>query len=307
MQTLNSQPVEIISLRSLEKTDAPYHAYIISERTENRPLHYHDFYQICFVAQGSIIHRYENGQMHLYMDDAFIIPPGFVHSVMFPDPNALVYSLYFKAEVFFQTSRTFSGACKFLTALKLGKGSESQRNIRLKVRLDMGRSATFRALMECLLREIQAGSVGSFSTTYDLIDAMLLIIAQSYFSQSYGKKQLHKLDENREIIRRCIAYIDQNYMQELSVTKLTHQFAISRTTFNLIFPTMAGDSFKRYLTHKRIQHAVQLVGVANLSFTQIARMVGYDDFSTFYRNFTKIVGASPSQYRKELEEGVLSS
>ena len=35
-----------------------------------------------------------------------------------------------------------------------------------------------------------------------------------------------------------------------------------------------------------------------LSVSQIAQELGYEDDSTFYRNFLQVTGMTPSQYRK---------
>ena len=42
-----------------------------------------------------------------------------------------------------------------------------------------------------------------------------------------------------------------------------------------------------------------LADTTELSFSEIADIVGYDDFSTFYRNFVKVTGLSPSAYREQ--------
>ena len=39
-----------------------------------------------------------------------------------------------------------------------------------------------------------------------------------------------------------------------------------------------------------------------LSIQEISRMVGYEDFSTFYRNFSRITGVPPSAYRSRVSD-----
>ena len=82
------------------------------------------------------------------------------------------------------------------------------------------------------------------------------------------------------------------------MAKITNEFGISRTAFNQLFPMVAGTTFKQYLTALRIEQAKRLTAVPSLSFAEIAQMVGYNDFSTFYRNFRKVTGLSPAQYRE---------
>ena len=58
------------------------------------------------------------------------------------------------------------------------------------------------------------------------------------------------------------------------------------------------DELQDYLNRRRVSEAQKLMAQENMSLFYIADAVGYQDFSTFYRNFKRCCGMSPSQYRE---------
>ena len=128
-----------------------------------------------------------------------------------------------------------------------------------------------------------------------LVAAMLQILSRTYFG-SHGQKPL---DQTQDAVRACIRYIDSNYMLDLNVEELARRFALSRSSFAALFPQMAGMPVKQYVNRRRIEQARKLCSVEGLPLREIARLVGYEDFSTFYRNFKKLTGVSPAEYRNE--------
>ncbi len=281
-----------------------YFTYVIEDRKESREMHSHDFFQVLFVEQGHIGHLHENTEVQLTTGDVFIVPPGFMHQVLFKDPASKVFALYFRTELYFPEATMHSAAQqtntsikKFLSSIQFNFNNKYNIENSLKVRLNQSQQLTYRALMECLLSQDASSIDADFSPNGSIIDAMLLLVAQGYASQAFGKQQINKINASEEILKECLAYIDQNYTQDISVAKITNEFAISRTTFNQLFPMVAGTTFKQYLTTLRIEQAKRLTAVPSLSFAEIAQMVGYNDFSTFYRNFRKVTGLSPAQYR----------
>jgi AraC-like DNA-binding protein len=72
----------------------------------------------------------------------------------------------------------------------------------------------------------------------------------------------------------------------------------------MLFPKIVGKPLKQYISERRIKQAVCLSNEQDLSLQEIAAIVGYEDYSTFFRNFHKIVGISPIQYRNnKIEKG----
>ena len=73
--------------------------------------------------------------------------------------------------------------------------------------------------------------------------------------------------------------------------------AMSKTCFCALFKSITGVSFNRFLNTCRIQKATKMIRDGE-KITTVSMLCGYEQFSTFYRNFKEIMGLSPSQYQR---------
>jgi AraC-like DNA-binding protein len=279
-----------------------YHIYKINSSTAAEELHHHDYFQLCYVTRGHILHQQEGKEVTLVKGDAFIIPPGFTHSILSRNPKSEFYSLSFQEELFYP-GFVHSSAYKFLAALHLHTLAENRLDVRLRICLDEAQQQNAEMLLGCLLKEFQLNLPRDSTMAGSLIAALLILLSRAYFAEPGGQRQLQDINEYHDSILACIRYIDGNYAKALSLTGLARRFMLSRSTFALLFPQIAGMPLKQYINQKRIGHAVSLCAVDTLSCGEIAKMVGYEEFSTFYRNFVRIVGISPAQYRRNLRTG----
>jgi len=58
------------------------------------------------------------------------------------------------------------------------------------------------------------------------------------------------------------------------------------------------ETFLVFVNRLRVEYAIQLMADPELNLLDIAEQSGFISISTFYRNFTKVKGVSPSQFRK---------
>jgi AraC-like DNA-binding protein len=62
---------------------------------------------------------------------------------------------------------------------------------------------------------------------------------------------------------------------------------------------VTGKSYSSWIRDIRIELAKDLLLLAGCSVTAVAHAVGYVDITTFERNFRKVVGMSPMEFRKK--------
>lgn len=109
--------------------------------------------------------------------------------------------------------------------------------------------------------------------------------------------------EKKSILPYLIhSYIQSNYFNKITLTDLAKRFSYDKDYLSEIFKEQYGCTPLQYQTNLRMEQAAWLFETTKLSAEQIAFNVGYADFSTFYRNFKKYSGVSPSSYRASLSE-----
>jgi len=102
-------------------------------------------------------------------------------------------------------------------------------------------------------------------------------------------------------INKVLEYIDANYKADIYLTQVAEAFNTSDKYLSRLFKEKLGIGFHEYLTVLRIEKAKSLLSDTELSVNQIGEMVGFTNYSTFFRLFKKYEGVNPSQYRDNIK------
>lgn len=97
---------------------------------------------------------------------------------------------------------------------------------------------------------------------------------------------------------RGIRFIEYNYMNRISTKDVAEYLNIDRTYFYRVFKEYTGKSPEKYLMEFRIRKAAELMEDSRYSIGQISDFVGICDPYYFSKLFKKIMGISPSVYRR---------
>ena len=99
--------------------------------------------------------------------------------------------------------------------------------------------------------------------------------------------------------KEMISYIQQNFMEKISLKEFSEQFHLSEKYISRYFKEHFHITLSQYITHLRLEHAKQLLQDTDIPVTEIAMQSGYQNVSYFIRSFKKTYGVSPLKYRKK--------
>lgn len=101
------------------------------------------------------------------------------------------------------------------------------------------------------------------------------------------------------MVAKIVEYIENHYADPgLSINDLTGRLFISAAYVTRLLKGATGYTFVDYLTHVRIEKALALLNNPNYKIVDIAQKVGYSSQHYFSTAFKKVLGVSPSQYKK---------
>ncbi len=103
-----------------------------------------------------------------------------------------------------------------------------------------------------------------------------------------------------DLARKILVYLQQNYLNSLSIETLSRHFGYNRDYLSKFFNSYLGCGFNSYINALRSRHAVQLIINGKLDLTDIAFMSGFGNYRTFNRAFLQSYGITPSEYKKRL-------
>ena len=103
---------------------------------------------------------------------------------------------------------------------------------------------------------------------------------------------------DKKPIRLAKQLIHEKYSEPLSLDTVSKSIGFNPAYFSYLFKKETGKTFSEYLTEVRMEQAKRMLLNSDLDVYEIASCVGYADEKYFSRLFRKMIGLSPSEYKK---------
>lgn len=106
---------------------------------------------------------------------------------------------------------------------------------------------------------------------------------------------------NHTTISAALEYISREFDEQIKIEELAEMCHISETHFRRVFLESMGKTPVEYINWIRIKSACELLKSTSDSIGEIAIKVGFFTVTTFNRNFRRLMGVSPQEWRKNPE------
>ena len=260
----------------------------ITNPKEALNLHSHAYFQVYYVLQGTIVHHMDKSSAQLSCGDMFILPPDIPHYIEKKDDAVSFYAMSFMPDYFFAAREERKLVCDFLHYLV----TAARENILPKLKLAHGDTMFAETVFERIMEEFSKDEAGKKEIIKECVSILFSMFARVYFSE---ESKALRFEENHSRITHCVEYIKNHYNEKFSLSEISHRFAMSKSNFCSVFSSVTGSSFKNFLNSYRIKKSMEMI-LNGEKISNVARLCGYDDFSTFYRNFKKQTGISPTEF-----------
>jgi AraC-like DNA-binding protein len=100
-------------------------------------------------------------------------------------------------------------------------------------------------------------------------------------------------------VLEAMRYIQLNLKENLTVSYLAERANLHQDYFSRLFLRYTGQRPLSYLHEKRIERAQYLIATTDLSYTETAEKVGFENLSHFSKVFKKVTSLTPGEYKKQ--------
>ncbi len=134
---------------------------------------------------------------------------------------------------------------------------------------------------------------------YALIIQMFVLLGRKYMSTEnlFPDVKVNKQKEYIEKFNLIFEYINNNYMEDISLDMIADVAGFSKFHFSRLFKQFTDMSFYDYLNQRRVKEAEKLLLNPNLSITEIALRSGFSSISTFNRVFKSFKECTPTEFK----------
>ena len=239
----------------------------------------HEFVKIIYVWKGRGEFHIGDSIQEFYANDVIVIPPHTRNRII--DDASAAASLY---------------VCCIATELL---AFESDLIQSLKVRLEHHRHGFTNRVTSLLRRLIHSQQKPVATISISMVaDALRLLQLVLELETRPPTTQQPDSDE-RAVLRRYIKTLPDRFFEESSIDSTSQQLGIPRRTFTQLFHELTGETWLSHTRRLAVEHAQKRLRQTDLPITSIAFECGFGDLSTFYRQFKKLSGMSPGEYRSE--------
>jgi len=264
--------------------------YFLDQEAPECILHAHPFYEIYFFLEGPVERYVVGGRSYrLRSGDILMMPPGVPHHPVFNQEKKPYrrYVLWLDEE---QLEKLNLLDPDILSALRLCQEKEAYR-IRCATPSDR------QMLESCLAgmwKEEQSDSVCRLASFFSFCLNFLVILNRIVANEHLIAAQFQQSDS---LLDNVLAYIRSNYTGNITLNSVAEHFFTSPSNIETLLTKRVGKPFYRYVTECRIIRAQALIA-SGMPLKEVGHACGYNDYSNFYRAFSREVGISPSKYRQ---------
>ncbi len=248
-------------------------------------LHYHNLFEFgyCYHGKGKLL---IGDKEHIYGDDCFTaIPPNIPHTTESAPGGVCKWEFLFVDLNGFieQEMGGFRMSAEELRRIVNAHGTMKTMEHHLKL------GALIRLLMEeC--RETNAHYEESLKGYLRAAVIELLRLSE--------ERELRlRSTRHEKYIEQALGYISRHYQEDLRIEDLARASGLSESHFRRAFEESTNMRPVEYLNMVRIDEACRLLLKEDLAMTDVGYRVGFQTASSFNRNFKRLTGSTPLQWK----------
>jgi AraC family transcriptional regulator, transcriptional activator of pobA len=296
---MSKEKIPVYDICTLSKDNLPQQNNLLVERfgayleRHSHSLHHahrHSFYHVVLFTKGSGTHTIDFNQFKVLPYEIYFMIPGQVHSWDF-EGSVDGYIINFSDNLF----RSFLLNPNYLERFHffIGISEDSVCQVPSEVQGKVSQ------LFEELLSEVGIGNgkEGDIDMIRLLLMQLFLIVERS--CKGNNKKAVPQ--QKQVLLRNFRRLIDQHYLS----IKLPKEYAdllyITPNHLNALCQDLLGRTAGELIRDRIILEAKRLLTNADMTITEIAYNLNFQDNSYFNRFFKKNVGVTPDEFRKQLK------
>ena len=243
--------------------------------------HWHTYYELEFVIDGTGIHCLNNINMPLQRGACYLCLPTDFHTIKnTPGTDLILYNLKFNSKI-------------------LNKEiADKIQDRRLELCCDISSEEDikhFIALFEFMyhiLSSKQQTHLRNELIIYTLNQIIAFFLNENELLASMERNT----DFNESKLQQALFFIHQNFQKNISQEEIANHIGITTQHFSTIFFQKMNCNYSTYLTRLRLNYAKNLIKrKKSTNVTELCRTVGFFSTSYFIKKFKEEFGITPKQ------------
>lgn len=260
--------------------------------SEDTVLHkHHDFTELVIVLNGNATHIVNSETYFIKKGNVFVINGSTSHA--YQNPHAFkICNIMFRPEILRSAGPDLSTSDGFQALFVLEPYYRKIHSFQSGLNLSISSMEHVSSIIAEMINEYNDKQQGYQTMLNSRFMELAVYLSRQYDNQENGK------DSNLMHLASAISYIEDHYLESLTLEEIAARSNISVRHLNRIFQSYYQTTPISYLQRLRLERACMLLRQSGLPITKISYECGFNDSNYFTRKFSKTYGLSPKAFRQ---------
>lgn len=267
---------------------------IAIDQHENVPFHFHNFTEITIPLIGDCTIETPTNKIMLHPYDILMIGTQTIHKVLPLSKNDLAINISLRPNAFSYNEMTSSsnsqGQLPMMLMLSGLNNEKKEKNY----------YSLFRSHNQTKIKSSVNNILDEYYNSDDfsskIIQLELLILFNKLSRLIANQPSFYRIHSNNSDVLAILLYIEKNYAT-ITLNEIAAHFGYNPDYLTHLLRDRTGMSFIKLVKLQRINIAAQYLSTTTAPINDIARSVGYENPSYFYKVFRNIFRITPKEYR----------
>ena len=281
-----------LTVRRIDERAGLHHEHDLTEVP-----HDHDFCELVLVVKGYGMHCVDDGTYPLQAGDVFLIQ-GFRRHCYKDRHSMVFYNIMYNPEKLGLPADRLNAIPGYQAMFVLEPAYRRRHQFSSRLHLDRIELAQAETLARQIQEECGNREPGWEVAAIARLQELIVFLARQYSRTG--------AESGQALLRvaSVIGCIETDYAKAWTLGKLAEFARMSESSLSHVFKEATGHPPIDYLLRVRIQRAMILLREAGLPISIVAGRIGISDSNYFTRQFRRITGTTPREFRRTGQVGI---
>lgn len=256
--------------------------------------HTHAYTELVVILGGTGRHIIDGNSYYVTAGDVYVFRGSASHG--FTDADALdMCNIAFEPAVLAPSEPMLKTLSGYQALFLLGPSSREADDFSCRLRLSIADRMNAETRIDAMIAEARKKEEG-----YEAVLTALFTEFAVFLSRRYGRTAARS-DTDVHRLALAVSYMEREFRSDIRLPDLAERAGLSERQFLRVFRDHYRTTPIDHLLKLRIMHASRLLS-SPMPITDIAYESGFSDSNYFTRQFKRIMGASPRDFRARMQD-----
>lgn len=288
-----SEQLPVYSLQNFSSPERKSQQFQVEVFDANRHFsvkypHRHDFFEVLYLQKGSGYHVIDGNKYEIRPPCVFFMSPGQAHKLeLSHDIEGFIF--IFTSDFYLLNRNNQNSLIEFPFFYTIHQDNpplvlNHENDIRF-----------LEILFRQSIAEVEKAGNYTFEMLRSILDLILTTCAARY---QVGESLLNK-EKGQILVKKFFHLIEENNQKKLLLSDYANMIGVTANHLTQTVKLLTGKTSSQIIKSKQLIEIKRLLFHTNLSVSEIANQLNFDDQSYFTKFFKRETGLTPLEYRRE--------